>query len=252
MRTLRIVAIALLLASGACASSSQISPSPAPHGSGTNTPTPASPPTKSAGPSTSSSATPSGVPSGTPQSYAKDVSATKLAPQALVPPGVSVTDAWSTTTSAGETAGVAYVLPGDPLRAPHGLVLWRRSPGVAPPWRPVLGITTDASAGVLQIETLLGEATGDGSDDALVFEATGGSGACGTTLLLDLAANAQVFKKTACDTVVEFSPAPVGLTIRQAVFGSSDSHCCPSAFRTTVLTYESGRWVVASRTTTPA
>ena len=35
------------------------------------------------------------------------------------------------------------------------------------------------------METQLGEATGDGSDDALVFEGTGGSGACGTTLLLD-------------------------------------------------------------------
>jgi len=163
-----------------------------------------------------------------------------------------VTDAWSTSTDAGETAGVAYVQPGDPLRSPHGLVIWRRSPGAAPPWRPVLGITTDPAAGVLQIETLLGEATGDGSDDALVFEATGGSGACGTTLLLDLAANAQVFKKTACDTVVEFSPDPVGLGIRQAVFGPSDSHCCPSAFRTTVLTYSGGTWVVASRTTTPA
>jgi len=150
-----------------------------------------------------------------------------------------VTDAWSTSTDAGETAGVAYVQPGDPLRSPHGLVIWRRSPGAAPPWRPVLGITTDPAAGVLQIETLLGEATG-------------GSGACGTTLLLDLAANAQVFKKTACDTVVEFSPDPVGLGIRQAVFGPSDSHCCPSAFRTTVLTYSGGTWVVASRTTTPA
>lgn len=209
--------------------------------------------TRSVGPTDGASVIiPAGIPSGTPPSYAKDVPAAKLPPQALVPPGVTVTDAWSTTTSAGETAGVAYVQPGDPLQAPHGLVIWRRSPGVVPSWRPVFGITTAASAGVFQIETMLGEATGDGSDDALVFEATGGSGACGTTLLLDLAANAQVFKKTACDTVVEFSPAPVGLSIRQAVFGPTDSHCCPSAFRTTVLTYNGGTWVVASRITTPA
>lgn len=160
-----------------------------------------------------------------------------------------MTDAWSTSTSAGETAGVAYVERGDPLQAPRGLVIWRHSPGATPPWRPVLGLAT--SPGVLQLETLLGEATGDGSDDALVFEGTGGSGACGTTLVLDLAANRQVFKKTACDTIVEFSPDPVGLNIRQAVYGPSDSHCCPSAFRAIVLTYDGEHWVVASRTTTP-
>jgi hypothetical protein len=210
------------------------------------------PPTKSDQPSVGPSLVPSGVPSGTPKGYAKDVPATKLQPQALVPPGVTVTDAWSTTTSAGETAGIAYIAPGDPLQAPHGLVIWRRTAGAVPPWRPVFGITTDASAGVLQMETQLGEATGDRSDDALVFEGTGGSGACGTTLLLDLAANAQVFKKTACDTVVGFSPHPVGLTIRSAVFGPTDSHCCPSAFRTTLLTYNGERWIVASRITTPA
>lgn len=203
---------------------------------------------------TSTPATPSleptGVPSGTPDRYLKDVPATKIPPGALVPTGVAVTDAWSTTTRVGQTAGVAYVQPGDPLQAPRGLVIWWRSPGSSPPWHPMFGLTT--GAGVLQMETLLGEATGDGSDDALIFEGTGGSGACGTTVLVDLAANARVFKRTACDAVIGFSPDPVGLTVRTAVFAPSDSHCCPSAFRTTVLTYTGERWVVASRTTTPA
>ena len=249
---MRILAFSFLLAAGACSvSSSQVSVSPTAHGSRTHTPGHPPSATRSPRPTAIPQVIPSGVPSGTPSSYAKDVSAAKLQPQALVPPGVTVTDAWSATTSAGETAGIAYIQAGDPLQAAHGLVIWRRSLGAAPPWRPVFGITTDPAAGVLQIETLLGEATGDGSDDALVFEATGGSGACGTTLLVDLAANAQVFKKTACDTVVEFSPAPVGLSIRQAVFGPTDSHCCPSAFRTTVLIYSGQRWVVVSRTTTP-
>lgn len=249
---MRIAAISLLLAAGACATSAPPSASITPHTTSTSPAAPTPTRTPQATATASFAASPSGIPSGTPKSYPRDVPATKLPPPALVPPGVTVTDAWSTTTSAGETAGVAYVFPGDPLQTSHGLVIWRRSPGAEPPWNPVLGITTDPSAGVLQIETLLGEATGDGSDDALVFEATGGSGACGTTLLLDLAANAQVFKRTACDAVVGFSPAPVGLAIRQAVYGPSDSHCCPSAFRTTVLTYQGGNWVVASRTTTPA
>ena len=248
---LRIPALVLLVAAAACGgSASPVLPSPTPQATRTTTPTPTSTPAPTA--SAPASVVPSDVPSGTPAGYAKDVGASNLPPSALVPAGVGVTDAWSTTTSAGETAGVAYVAAGDPLQVPHGLVIWRRSPGVVPPWKPVFGLTTDTGSGVFQIETLLGEATGDGSDDALVFEATGGSGACGITLLLDLAANAQVFRKTACDTVVSFSPSPVGLSIRQAVFGPSDSHCCPSAFRTTVLTYTGTTWVVASRTSSPA
>lgn len=246
MRTSRVFIACLLLVTGACTHSAvRPSSSPTVRRSGSD----AGHPSTSPDPTASPSLVPSGVPAGTPEGYAKDVPPEKIAPQSLVPAGMTVTDAWSTATSVGETAGVAYIEPGDPLQAPRGLVIWRRSPGGAPPWRPVFGLTT--GPGVLQLDTLLGDATGDGSDDALVFEGTGGSGACGTTLLLDLAANTQVFKKTACDTVVDFSPDPVGLSIRQAVYGPSDSHCCPSAFRATVLTYVGGSWVVAARTTTP-
>jgi hypothetical protein len=246
-----MMAAALLLgAAAACStSSSQTSSGPSPHRTRTRTPERSHPPTVSATPPTN--VVPTGIPAGTPKSYAKDVDATKLRPQDLVPAGVTATDAWSATTAAGETAGVAYVAPGDPLGAPHGLIIWRRTPGTAPPWIPVFGLTTGAGAGVVQMETLLGEATGDGSDDALIFEGTGGSGACGTSLLVDLAANKQVFEKTACDTVVGFSPKPVGLRIQQAIFGPADAHCCPSSFRTTILTYSGAKFVVASRTTSP-
>ena len=45
----------------------------------------------------------------------------------------------------------------------------------------------------------------------ITFEDTGGSGGCGTWRVLDLAANADVFTKKACDTTIELSPDPVGL-----------------------------------------
>jgi hypothetical protein len=250
MRRTSIVAALLLAAATACSGSApETSAAPTPHRTRTHTPSRSHSPPVSVTPPPS--AVPTGIPAGTPKSYSKDVGATKIRPQDLVPPGVTVTDAWSTTTTAGETAGVAYILPGDPLATPHGLVIWRRTPGTSPPWMPVFGLSTAAGAGVVQMETQLGEATGDGSDDALIFEGTGGSGACGTTLVIDLAANLQVFKKTACDTVVGFSPKPVGLQIQQAIYAPSDSHCCPSAFQTTILTYSGTRFVVASRTTSP-
>ncbi len=44
----------------------------------------------------------------------------------------------------------------------------------------------------------------------------------------------------------------MGLEITEAVYAPGDAHCCPSAFRTTVLTYAGdGRWTVASKTVTP-
>ncbi|MEA2550379.1 MAG: hypothetical protein QOE25_148 [Actinomycetota bacterium] len=250
MHRISIVAVLLLAGAIACSgSASKTSAVPTPHHTRTRTPSRSHAPPVS--PTPPPSIVPTGISAGTPKSYPKDVGAIKIKPQDLVRPGVTVTDAWSTTTLAGETAGVAYVLAGDPLAAPHGLVIWRRTPGATPPWVPVFGLSTAVGAGVVQMETQLGEATGDGSDDALIFEGTGGSGACGTSLVIDLAANAQVFKKTACDTVVGFSPKPVGLQIQQAVYAPSDSHCCPSAFQTTILTYSGNRFVIASRTTSP-
>ena len=41
---------------------------------------------------------------------------------------------------------------------------------------------------------------------------------------------------------------PVGLSIEQAVYRVGDPHCCPSAFKTTVLVYDGdGTWTVASK-----
>ena len=56
--------------------------------------------------------------------------------------------------------------------------------------------------------------------------------------MLDLAANADVFTKKACDTTIELSPDPVGLVVREAVFAPGDAHCCPSSTKISVLTFE--------------
>jgi hypothetical protein len=126
--------------------------------------------------------------------------------------------------------------------------VWRRFDDT-PPWRPIYGLSDPASDGVLEIHALIGDATGDGSPDALTFEDTGGSGACGTWRVLDLAANAGIFKRTTCDTTVEPSADPAGLVIRRSIFDEDDAHCCPSATSITVLTFGgSSGWTVLSST----
>jgi hypothetical protein len=246
-----IACAALLLALTACNGGTPTVSVPPASPSGSLPGSPSYPATASLTPS--SAVTPSDVPPGVPASYPKDRPAAALPVASLVPPGATVTDNWVATTSAGDQVGVAYTLPGsDPLRLAHGLVVWRRFPGESPPWRPTLGLGAAPAHGVLDLQTLLGDVTGDGSDDALVFEATGGSGACGTYLVLDLAAATKVFSKTACDTQVDPHIDPVGLLVREAVFKTGDAHCCPSAIRETVLTYAGdGAWATASKTVTP-
>jgi len=192
------------------------------------------------------------LPSGAPASYQDDVDVSALPESALVPKGASPTDTWRAIAPDGtQYALAAFAYPSsDPLRTARGLVVWRRFAD-APPWRAVYGITDEAEAGVLRIQATVGDATGDGSPDALTFEETGGSGGCGTWRVIDLAANAGVFEKTACDTTVDLSADPVGLAVREEVFRPGDAHCCPSATRTTALIYEGGRWNVSSRTVTP-
>lgn len=196
----------------------------------------------------SPTAVPVGLPDGTPSSYAREVDAGQLSAEALVPAGTTPSDLWPAIAPDGtQFALVAFAAPGnDPFRRARGLIVWRRF-DAAPPWRPVFGISDGAEAGVVEVQATIGDVTADGSPDALTFEGTGGSGACGTWRVLDLAANAQVFKKNACDTTIDLSTDPVGLVLRAAVYREGDAHCCPSAIRTTVLTYQGGGgWAIAS------
>ena len=77
---------------------------------------------------------------------------------------------------------------------------------------------------------------------------TGGSGACARWSVVDVDAADEVFGKDLCDGRIDPSLDPDGLSIEQAVYRVGDPHCCPSAFKTTVLTYEGdGTWTVASK-----
>jgi hypothetical protein len=108
--------------------------------------------------------------------------------------------------------------------------------------RPVLGLTA-----------VIGDVTGDASDDALVFAEAGGSGGCGTYFAIDIATGARVFDRNVCDTRIVPSTHPVGLVVTEAVFAHGDPHCCPSAMRTSDLTYAGGStWTTSSETVSPA
>jgi hypothetical protein len=194
------------------------------------------------------------LPAGVPTSYDQDVRKEDVPSKALIPPGTKVDHRWMTETAAGEVIVVAYYMPsGDPFLQTRGLVEWRRTEGSVPPWSPVLGMEHPKSEGILGVEGLVGEATGDGSVDLLLAESTGGSGACGNWRVIDLAAATERWTKSLCDGRVDLHVDPVGIAVLEAVYAPDDPHCCPSAFRTTVLVYEDGRgFVKDSVQSTPA
>ena len=106
--------------------------------------------------------------------------------------------------------------------------LHRGDPGS--PWQPVNAVAFGAKRRpVLGLTAVIGDVTGDASDDALVFAETGGSGGCGTSFAIDIATGARVFDRNVCDTRIVPSTDPVGLVVTEAVFAHGDPHCCPSA-----------------------
>lgn len=212
---------------------------------------PSTPPSQSPSPDTGVEAV--NVPTGTPPSFGEDLDPSDVPPEALIPPGTTVTDVWHAETSAASTIVVAFVDPGtDPFRLEHGLVVWRRFPGEPEPWRPVFGLLDRPELGVVELHAVIGDATGDGSPDALTFESTGGSGVCGTWRVIDLAANVVVLTRKTCDTTIDLSGDPPGLVVREAVFAPGDAHCCPSSTKTSVMTFDQATgWTVETSTEQP-
>ena len=194
------------------------------------------------------------LPEGIPPSFGDAVGAVNVPTAALIPLRAEVTNAWHTETAAGEAIVVAWELPGrDPVRRDRGVAAWRRFDDGGAPWRPVWGASYPARRNpVLGIDTTLADVTGDGSPDALVTASTGGSGACATTSVVDLAAGVQVYRDTGCDRTIEPSGDPAGLRIHQAVYAPGDPHCCPSSFLDTILVYRDGTWQTASTSASPA
>jgi hypothetical protein len=222
--------------------------------SGTPAATPASA-TPSPPPSDASetTASPAPLPSGLPSAFGEDLPAGDVPLTSLVPAGTEPAGSWFAKTAAGDAIVVAWQAPGaDPFRADRGFAVWRHTDDADAPWLPVYAVTYPADRHpVLGITVAIGDVTGDGSEDALVFAETGGSGGCGTYVAVDAAAGTRAFNRTVCDTTIVVSPDPPGLIVTEAVYAHGDPHCCPSAMRTTVLQRDaSGGWTTVSRTTT--
>lgn len=187
-----------------------------------------------------------------PESYAPDDEPAELPPEALVPDGATVTGQWFGFIDDGVVVLVAWSEDGpDFASLPRGFATWRRYAS-SPHWRVDLVERHDAEDGVLEIQASTTDVSGDGSDDALVFEGLGGSGACGRWLVVDLGAGRITFRRRLCDGTIE--PAPPGepgLVVTESVFEVGDAHCCPSAIRRTTLRWTGGRWRVADREVTP-
>ena len=129
---------------------------------------------------------------------------------------------------------------GVPPEGRSGLIVWQRSEDGT--WRAVYAFTDPARRGVFGIRVDTGDLTGDAIADILSFEDVGGSGACGTYRVIATSAGdaSEILRREACDTQMAISSGD--LRIREAIFRADDPHCCPSAFRESVLRWNGTSW----------
>ncbi len=253
----RLLALALLTTLAAGCGGEPVPPPPSPvatttaEGPSASTPTPSTPT-----PSTPTVAPPSPaaairLPPDAPTVFTGTVVAGELPVARLVPPGATVGSTWvlQPPDDAIAQVGVVWSRGADPLSSEHGLEIWRPAP---PGWRVAFAFTDPAGAGVFGIRAETADLTGDGVPDLLTFEDTGGSGGCGTWSVIasEPAGPTQILRRSTCDTQIQ--PEGGDLKVRAAVFAPGDSHCCPSAFRTTTLRWNGSAWTVVDRVVTPA
>ena len=168
---------------------------------------------------------------------------------ALAPDGSDVTGRWLARVAGVEELVLAVAGEGDAFARDRALWRWTSAPALNG-WLGVPLLEYPAGRGVLNIDAVVTDVTGDGNDDALVFALTGGSGACGTWSVVDLASARAVYRRDLCDGTIDPSTDPVGLLVGESVYRPGDPHCCPSARRETVLTYDDdGEWDVYRRET---
>jgi hypothetical protein len=183
-----------------------------------------------------------------PTSITADLSPSEIPPEDLVPVGADDTEEWFAFTDRGVMIVIAWVEPGvDYSRLPRGFAVWRRY-DAEPHWRADLVRRHDPEDGIQEIQITTGDLSGDGSDDALVFEGIGGSGACGRWSVIDLARGKETYRRDLCDARIV--PGPLGspgLILTESVYREGDAHCCPSATRTTTLTWMDAAWRVTDR-----
>ncbi|HEV8565406.1 MAG TPA: hypothetical protein VGR41_10865 [Actinomycetota bacterium] len=188
-----------------------------------------------------------------PATYEPDDEPGDVPADALIPKNAEATGTAFPHFPGGEIGiVVTYARGDDPFAREQGFVIWRRFDR-SPHWHATYGFRDPANAGVLGIQVHIGEATGDDMPDALTFESVGGTGNCGAWRLvqLDAAIDTQVEPPNTCDSQVEFSEDPVGLTLTEAVFKAGDAHCCPSRYRISQLEWNGEEFEVTSRETQP-
>ena len=243
------MSIALSLALTACGGRDVDAPPSATAPSVTSSPEPS--PTDAPSPTVDPTPAPATIPDGVPATYDQDVAGRDLPVGDLVPPGDEVTGVDRAKTTDGEAVVIAFATPGgDPFSQARGFVVWRRDAGGDPPWRAVYGLAHGKREGVLAISADVTDLTGDGSADALIREETGGSGACATYRVVDPSAGAALWKRSVCDAEIQPNPDPTGLYEIARIYGPDDPHCCPSAIRERVLTWNGTRFIVASEEAT--
>ena len=180
---------------------------------------------------------------------AQETPVREVDPAALVPNGSDVTGRWIGRADAAEQLVVAVAAEGDAFARDRAL--WRWSPAPAlDGWLGVALLDYPARRGVLGLDAVVADVTGDRDDDVLAFALTGGSGACGVWSVVDLASTDRIYARDLCDGSIDPSTDPVGLVVTESVYRPGDPHCCPSARRESVLTYEGGGWEVFRRETT--
>jgi hypothetical protein len=169
----------------------------------------------------------------------------------LVPPGASSANASVLVTPEDPIDQIALTwLDEEPSGRHTGLVVWQRFAD-PPIWRAVYAFTDPPRKGVFGIRVDTGDVTGDRTSDLLSFEDVGGSGACGTYRVIATTEGdaSEIFRRDTCDTEIGFSRGD--LRIREAVYRPDDPHCCPSAFRTTVLRWNGVSWEETSSEVVP-
>jgi hypothetical protein len=224
---------------------SPITPSPtAPGSTESSAPGTPSPTASVSSLSPTASPTPRPIPPAWAAPVEADVAPEDLLDAQLVPPEATLTArvALPAGEAVADEVAVAYVIGSDPFAAEHGFAVWQRFPE-PPAWSVVFAFVDAPEEGVLGIDVQGSDLTGDGHADAMTFEQTGGSGACGRWRVVATIAGdtAQVFSRRTCDT--EIAIVDGALEMREAVFGPDDPHCCPRAFRYTTLEWDGSRFV---------
>ncbi|HXF73677.1 MAG TPA: hypothetical protein VNO79_13845 [Actinomycetota bacterium] len=248
MRRLPLVLALALLAS--CTGGGPATPTGPPSPTGSPSPTGAPGPTTSPSPSPAPAFD---LPPGAPTTFDRDLPPTEVPIAPLLPEGAR-SEGVVYLGAEGEPARIAVLWSRgeDPLARMRGLAVWAPFED-PPPWRVVYAFTDRPREQVLGIRPQTGDLTGDGREDLLTFEETGGTGACGRWRVIAQTEGGaeEILHRETCDTTIDLTGEGT-LLVREAVFAPDDPHCCPSAVRLTTLAWTGARWRVVERSVGPA